>query len=59
MDKKQASPSEQFVLNQLHVDDTNRVYRIMTEFAEGFEVLSRIPPGVAIFGSSRATRHDP
>ncbi|HEY4719011.1 MAG TPA: TIGR00730 family Rossman fold protein, partial [Candidatus Methylomirabilis sp.] len=23
------------------------------------EVLSRIPPGVAIFGSSRATRHDP
>ncbi len=59
MDKKHASPSEQFVLNQLHVDDTNRVYRIMTEFAEGFEVLSRIPPGVAIFGSSRATRHDP
>ena len=59
MDKKHASPAEQFVLNQLPVDDTNRVYRIMTEFAEGFEVLSRIPPGVAIFGSSRATRHDP
>jgi uncharacterized protein (TIGR00730 family) len=31
----------------------------MTEFAEGFDVLSRVPPGVAIFGSSRATRHDP
>src|SRR3972149_547884 len=31
----------------------------LSHFAEGFEVLSRIPPGVAIFGSSRATRHDP
>jgi uncharacterized protein (TIGR00730 family) len=56
---KQASPSDQFVLNQLQGDDTDRVYRIMTEFAEGFDVLSRVPPGVAIFGSSRATRHDP
>lgn len=59
MDKK-ASPSTQFVLNnQLHTDDADRVYRIMAEFAEGFDVLSRIPRGVAIFGSSRATRDDP
>lgn len=59
MDKK-ASPSDQFVLNnQLHTDDADRVYRIMAEFAEGFDVLSRIPRGVAIFGSSRATRDDP
>lgn len=58
MDRK-ASPADQFVLNNLHTDDSDRVYRIMTEFAEGFEVLSRIPPGVAIFGSSRATPHDP
>ena len=50
---------DQFVLNHLRVEDTDRLYRIMAEFAEGFEVLSRIPPGVAIFGSSRATRHDP
>ena len=59
MDKK-VSPSNQFVLNnQLHTDDADRVYRIMAEFAEGFDVLSRIPRGVAIFGSSRATRDDP
>lgn len=51
--------SNRFVLNQLPAGDTDRVYRIMTEFAEGFEALSRIPPGVAIFGSSRATEDDP
>jgi len=35
--------------------DTWRVFRIMAEFVEGFEVLSRIGPAVAIFGSSRAS----
>jgi uncharacterized protein (TIGR00730 family) len=33
--------------------DTWRVLRIMGEFVEGFEALSRIGPAVAIFGSSR------
>ena len=55
----QGFPSNQLVLNnQLHSADANRISRIIGEFAEGFEVLSRIPPGVAIFGSARATRHD-
>jgi len=59
MEKKKMPSPDQFVLNHLRAEDTDRLYRIMAEFAEGFEVLSRIPPGVAIFGSSRATRHDP
>ncbi|MFQ5988763.1 MAG: TIGR00730 family Rossman fold protein [Candidatus Methylomirabilales bacterium] len=59
MDQK-GSPSDQLVLNnQLHSDDAHRITRIIGEFAEGFEVLSPINPGVAIFGSSRATQHDP
>lgn len=58
MEKRTPAP-DQFVLNHLRAEDTDRVYRIMAEFAEGFEALSRIPPGVAIFGSSRATRRDP
>ena len=41
--------SAEFVLH-----DTWRVFRIMAEFVEGFEVLSRIGPAVAIFGTSRA-----
>jgi uncharacterized protein (TIGR00730 family) len=30
----------------------------MAEFVEGFEVLSRIPPAVSIFGSTRTPRSD-
>ncbi len=30
-----------------------RVFKIMSEFVEGFETLSTLPPGVSIFGSAR------
>jgi len=33
-----------------------RVFRIMSEFVEGFETLSKVSPAVSIFGSSRASR---
>ncbi len=33
-----------------------RVFRIMSEFVEGFETLDKISPAVSIFGSSRAKR---
>jgi len=39
--------------------DSWRVFRIMAEFVEGFETLSRLKPAIAIFGSSRATEEDP
>lgn len=34
-------------------EDTWRVFRIMSEFVEGFEVLSKLGKAVSIFGSSR------
>jgi uncharacterized protein (TIGR00730 family) len=40
-------------------DDTWRVFRIMAEFVEGFETLSRIPRAVTVFGSSRSRPGDP
>jgi len=40
-------------------DDTWRVFRIMSEFVEGFETMGQIGPGVSIFGSSRTPRSDP
>lgn len=34
-------------------EETWRVFRIMAEFIEGFEVLSKVGPAVSMFGSSR------
>jgi uncharacterized protein (TIGR00730 family) len=38
--------------------DPWRIFRIMSEFVEGFETMSRVGPGVSIFGSARTPRHD-
>jgi uncharacterized protein (TIGR00730 family) len=40
-------------------EDTWRIFRIMAEFVEGFETLSKIPKAVTVFGSSRSRRGDP
>ena len=39
--------------------DTWRVFRIMSEFVDGFETMSRIGPAVSIFGSARTPASDP
>jgi uncharacterized protein (TIGR00730 family) len=39
-------------------DDTWRIFRIMAEFVDGFETLSKIGPCVTIFGSARTPRGD-
>ena len=47
----------------LHYDftltDPWRVFRIMSEFVEGFDALAHIPPSVAIFGSARTAQDNP
>jgi len=39
--------------------DPWRVFRIMAEFVDGFEMMARVPPGISVFGSARATPEDP
>jgi uncharacterized protein (TIGR00730 family) len=41
------------------VKDLWRIFKIMSEFVEGFEELSAIGPAVSMFGSSRAKPDDP
>jgi len=40
-------------------DETWRVFRIMSEFVEGFETMSKVPPAVSVFGSARSGPDDP
>ena len=40
-------------------EDPWRIFRIMAEFVDSFEILSQVGPGVTIFGSARIARTDP
>lgn len=42
----------------LATEEPWRIFRIMGEFVEGFDLLSKIGPAVAIFGSSKTKRGD-
>src|SRR5579872_7157251 len=61
--KEQIKEEEHAVERAIHFDftvtDPWRVFRIMSEFVEGFDSLSHIPPSVAIFGSARVKPEDP
>ena len=50
---KRDGMEEQYVIDDFTSKDTWRIFRIMAEFVEGFETLSKIPPAVAVFGSAR------
>ena len=49
---------KQYVINEITIKDSWRLFHIIAEFVEGFEALAEIPPAVTIFGSSRATPGD-
>jgi len=40
-------------------EDPWRVFRILSEFVDGFETMSRVGPAVSIFGSARTPEDDP
>lgn len=46
------------IKNNFSSEETWRVFRIMAEFVEGFEVLSKLGKAVSIFGSSRLKPQD-
>lgn len=48
----------QYLIDDLKVGDTWRIFKILAEFIEGFEKLSRIDPAVTVFGSARVKEGD-
>jgi uncharacterized protein (TIGR00730 family) len=53
------SEHEAAVWQQRQVKDLWRIFRIMSEFVEGFETLSRLGPCVSLFGSARTASDHP
>jgi len=52
--------SHQYGLDHFNVGDSWRLFRIMSEFVDGFDTLSALPhPAVSFFGSARTTPNDP
>jgi uncharacterized protein (TIGR00730 family) len=56
-----ANRQQQLIREQLAPDskDVWRIFRIMSEFVEGFEEMASIGPAVSIFGSARTAPSDP
>jgi uncharacterized protein (TIGR00730 family) len=48
-----------FIANEFREQDTWRMFKIMSEFVEGFESLRGIRPAVTIFGSARTPADHP
>jgi hypothetical protein len=59
MDFKNDSHDHQYVIDELTIKDTWRLFRILAEFVDGFEDLSKIYPAVSMFGSARVRPGDP
>jgi uncharacterized protein (TIGR00730 family) len=57
--KEEEHAIERGIHSDFTVTDPWRVFRIMSEFVEGFDSLAHIPPSVAIFGSARVKPEDP
>jgi uncharacterized protein (TIGR00730 family) len=44
---------KQYVINEITIQDSWRMFRIMAEFVDGFESLGKYHPAVSVFGSTR------
>lgn len=51
-------PEKQYVIDDFKAQESWRLFRIISEFVEGFETLSEIGHAVTIFGSARIKRGD-
>ena len=49
----------QYLVDAMSIEESWRIFRIMAEFVEAIEALSKLKNAVSIFGSARVTPDDP
>jgi len=49
---------KQYVIDDINLKESWRLFHIMAEFVEGFENLNEISPAVTVFGSARSQKGD-
>ncbi len=45
--------SDKYIINELRKEEAWRMFRIMSEFIEGFDTLAGLTPAVTVYGSAR------
>ncbi len=50
---------KQYIIDDMTIKESWRLFKIMAEFVDGFEKLSDYYPAIAVFGSARLKRTDP
>ena len=51
--------SKQYLIDDLSMQESWRLFKILSEIVDGFESLSDIGPAVSVFGSARVKEGDP
>jgi uncharacterized protein (TIGR00730 family) len=51
--------AHQYPIDDINVQESWRIFRIISEFVDGIEALSTIYPAVSVFGSSSVKESDP
>jgi len=49
---------KQYVIDDINLKESWRLFHIMAEFVEGFENLNEVSPAVTVFGSARSQKGD-
>ncbi len=52
------STERRYIIDEINLEDTWRLFRIIAEFVEGFDNMSSVPPAVTFFGSARCKEGD-
>jgi uncharacterized protein (TIGR00730 family) len=50
--------NRRYILDDFSIQESWRLFRILSEFVDGFDNMADVPPGISIYGSARAKEGD-